>query len=408
MKQALFQLMLLVTSAFLLTASGNEPVLVPAGAVLRSELEETVRITSGARVSAKLTEPLYVGDKLVARQGCVVRGGITSVHAVSFSKRQRRLLSGDFTTPKIAHVTFDQLVLPDGKIQPISTSASIGFGDVRKALYSTTKPRRSMKQAFSAATRPITEPKKLQRLGRAAITALPYHPEYLGEGAVFDTTLLGSFKAMPVSLTESEQSRGSGLLHTRLVTPLDSASNSARQPVKAVVVRPYYAADGTLLFPAGTALDGEVSRALPSGKWKKHGTLRFEFRTIAAPGRDPVPLSATVAGVEASHPHTLAVDEEGDITARNSRAGQVFALTSLVGPSIGAANSRTNKTVFARATEGVQAFGLVGGVAAQASSSTTVGFGFFGAAVDIYDRILAHGADIQLPENTRVLLRLSQ
>ena len=42
---------------------------------------------------------------------------------------------------------------------------------------------------------PLREPNKLQRLGEAVVTSLPYHPEYIDQGTVFDTALLE-----PVSL----------------------------------------------------------------------------------------------------------------------------------------------------------------------------------------------------------------
>lgn len=74
---------------------------------------------------------------------------------------------------------------------------------------------------------------------------------------------------MSISPTDNEQSRGNGLLHVRLLTPLDSSSHSVSQPVKAVIFRPYYTANGTLLFSVGTLLGGEVSRAFPSGKMEE-------------------------------------------------------------------------------------------------------------------------------------------
>ncbi len=407
MRKMPFRMMMLLASTSLLVASEDGTVAVPAGSVLRSQLNDTVRIKSGARVSATLAEPLYVGDTLVFRRGTVLKGEISSITSLPFAKRKRRLLVGDFTPPKIARVTFDQVVLPDGTCLPISTAASIGAKDIRTAVYLPNPMRPSVKQTISDATRPLTEPRKLQRLGRAALKALPYHPEFLDRGVVFDSALLTELKATPITPTEAERGGGNGVLHARLLTPLDSSSAPANRPVKAVVLRPYYAADGTLLFPAGTTLDGEVNNASPSGSWKKHGSLSFEFRFASAPGREPAPLNATVAGIEASHPNSLSVDKNGCITARNSRTGQFLAFASLVGPSMGAADPSSNKTAFARAGQG-QDFGLIGMGAAQASSSTATGIGFAGAAIRIYDRIFAHGAEIELPKNTPVLLRIAR
>jgi hypothetical protein len=108
------------------------------------------------------------------------------------------------------------------------------------------------------------------------------------------------------------------------------------------------------------------------------------------------------------HTHSLSVDAEGKISAKNSRVAQVLAVTSLVRPSSATVGSNVNKTALARAGEGASGFGLIGAGAAQASSSTAIGFAFFSAATKIYDTLLAHGAEIELPKNTPILLRIDQ
>jgi len=48
---------------------------------------------------------------------------------------------------------------------------------------------------------PLREPNKLQRLGEAVVTSLPYHPEYIDQGTVFDTALLAPVTVLvPVRL----------------------------------------------------------------------------------------------------------------------------------------------------------------------------------------------------------------
>lgn len=407
MMNTLIPLTLLWLSAISFPAS-SEQLLVPPGSHLRAELKDTIRMQSGAPVCAVLIEPLYVGETLVFPQGAEVRGHITSVDSLPFGKRTRRLVGGDFTPPKTVQVKFDQLMLADGTVLPVSTDTSIGVTGLRKAVYAPNRPRPGMRQVLAGLTRPLTEPKKLQRLGRAAVRALPYHPEFLDRGAVFETTLLAALiTSVPVQPTDSERSVRANLLDVRLLTPLNSSTASASTTVQAMVVRPYYAADGALRFPAGTVLNGRVSNASPSGKWRKHGTLSFDFSSASIPGNEAAPLNARVAGIEALHPHSLSVDGDGDITAKNSRVGQVLAVMSLVGPVISSADPSVNKTVFARAGQG-RSLGLIGSGAAQASASTATAFAFFGAAAKIYDSFLAHGSEIELPKNTPLLLRINR
>lgn len=410
MTSTFLRLMLLSLPVILSPAASNhEQLVIPSGSVLRCRFEDTVTMKSGALVSTVLTDPLYLGEILVFPEGTVVKGYITSVNALPFHNRARRLLGGDLTPPKTASVTFDQLILADGTILPISTGPAIGVEGVRKAIYGPSKPRPGLRQNLADSIRPLREPKKLQRLSRAAVQKLPYHPEFLERGAVFDTMLLAELKtSMPVQPTAAERGAEADLLHVRLLTPLSSSSDSNNTPVEAVVFRPYYSPDGTLRFPTGTMLDGAVSAASPSGRWQKHGTLRLEFHSATLPGSKAAPLKASVAGVEAVHTHSLSVDPEGKISAKNSRVAQVLAVTSLVGPSIATVGSNVNKTALARAGDGAGGFGLIGAGAAQSSSSAATGFAFFGAATKIYDAFLAHGAEIELPKNTPILLRIDQ
>jgi hypothetical protein len=51
---------------------------------------------------------------------------------------------------------------------------------------------------------------------------------------------------------------------------------------------------------------------------------------------------------------------------------------------------------------------LLGAGAAQASATTAIGFGYFGAAMNIYDGFFARGSNVDLPVNTPVLLRMDE
>jgi hypothetical protein len=67
-----------------------------------------------------------------------------------------------------------------------------------------------------------------------------------------------------------------------------------------------------------------------------------------------------------------------------------------------------DKTAWSRAGEGNKGFGLLGAGAAQASAATATGFGYFGAAMKIYDAFLAKGSNVELPVNTPILLRVNE
>jgi len=83
-------------------------------------------------------------------------------------KRARRLLNGDFTPPRTAHVTFDQLVLSDGTMVPIHSDSAVGLGRVANSRYLPKAQRPGTRQKLKGAMAPLREPNKLQRLAKSS------------------------------------------------------------------------------------------------------------------------------------------------------------------------------------------------------------------------------------------------
>src|SRR4030088_211031 len=172
-------------------APPQNTIVVEAGNDLRCRLEKGLRITkSGEPITAKLVEPVYAGSTLAIPEGSTIKGHVSSVSRAPLNKRARRLLSGDFTPPRTANVTFDHVILPDGTAVQIHTDTTVGIGDMQTAQYLPKSQRPGIRQKMKDAAKPLLEPNKLQRLRQAAITSLPYHPEYLDQGTIFDATLL--------------------------------------------------------------------------------------------------------------------------------------------------------------------------------------------------------------------------
>jgi hypothetical protein len=141
---------------------------------------------------------------------------------------------------------------------------------------------------------------------------------------------------------------------------------------------------------------------------KKNGSLMFSFHSAHAPDGTTTNVNATVAGVQAAGSQGLAVGEEGDIKATTSLFAQLRAPVSLIGPSRAVADSTVNKTAWSRAGEGRRGFGLLGAGAAQASAATATGFGYFGAAMNIYNAFLAKGSNVEFPVNTPIFFRIDE
>jgi hypothetical protein len=398
-----------VTAAQEVQPSPNT-VVVGSGNDLRCRLEKGLRITKpGEPITAKLTEPVYAGTSLAIPQGSTIKGHVSSVSTAPLNKRAGRLLRGDFTPPRTANVTFDQVILPDGTAVQIHTDTTVGIPDMQTAQYLPKSQRPGIRQKLKDAAKPLREPNKFQRLRQAAITSLPYHPEYLDQGTIFDATLLDPIRT-PTSLEpmESHPPLGDNYLHLRLLTPLKSEMIARGAAIEAAVSRPYYNSDHVLLYPAGTKLEGTVSKADAAGWMKKNGELLFSFHSAQTPDGTTTDMTATVAGIQAASSQRLAVGLEGNVRATTSLFSRLRAPLSLVGPSRAVADVSVDKTAWSRAGEGTKGFGVLGAGAAQASAATAIGFGYFGGAVKIYDAFLAKGSNVELPVNTPVVLRINE
>jgi hypothetical protein len=321
-------------------------------------------------------------------------------------KRAGRLLNGDFTPPKTAHVTFDQLVLSDGTIVPIHSDSAVGLGRVTNSRYLPKAQRPGVRQKLKGAVAPLREPNKLQRLGQAVVTSLPYHPEYIDQGTVFDTALLAPLTVLVPVQSNTASLQASDYLHLHLLTPVNSSTSTAGTQIEAVVSQPYYQADHQLLYPAGTRITGTVQKASSAGWLKRNGSILFAFRSVQMPDGTTRDILPTVGGIQAERSEGLDVGKEGEIKATTSTFARLLAPASLIGPSRGVADMTTQKTAWSRAGEGRKGFGLLGAGAAQASAGTAIGFGYFGAARRLCDAFITKGSNVELPVHTPIFLRL--
>jgi hypothetical protein len=409
----LTSLLFLAASATFTTAQEVQPspntVVVGSGNDLRCRLEKGLRITKpGEPITARLVEPVYAGATLAIPEGSTINGHVSSVSTAPLKKRAGLILRGDFTPPRTANVTFDHVILPDGTALQIHTDTTVGIRDMQTAQYLPKSQRPGIHQKVKDAAKPLRGPNKFQRLRQAAITSLPYHPEYLDQGTIFDATLLDPIRTpMPLEATEIHTPLGDSYLHLRLLTPLKSEMIARGAAIEAAVSRPYYNSDHVLLYPAGTKLEGTVTKAVAAGWMKKNGELLFAFHSVQTPDGTTTDMIATVAGIQAGG-QRLVVGQEGNVRATTSLFSRLRAPVSLIGPSRAVADMSVDKTAWSRAGEGSKGFGLVGAGAAQASAATAIGFGYFGGAVKMYDAFLAKGSNVDLPVNTPILLRIDE
>ncbi len=132
----------------------------------------------------------------------------------------------------------------------------------------------------------------------------------------------------------------------------------------------------------------------------------FAFRSIQMPDGTMRDIHSTVGGIQAQRSEGLDVGKEGEIKATTSTFARLLAPVSLIGPSRAVGDMTLQKTAWSRSGEGRKGFGLLGAGAAQASASTAIGFGYFGAAKRLCDAFITKGSNVELPVNTPIALRL--
>jgi hypothetical protein len=388
------------------TALEKKIVILVPGNDFRAALDKGVRLKAvGQPIGAKLLEPVFAGEDLAFPAGATIKGHVSSINTSPMRKRAGRLLAGDFTPPKTAHVTFDQLVLSDGTTVPIHSDTVVSLGRVANSRYLPKAQRPGMREKLKGAMAPLREPNKLQRLGEAVVTSMPYHPEYLDQGTVFDASLLEPVMLLAPVQPNTASLQSNDYVHLQLLTPINSSTSRAGTQIEAVVSQPYYQADHQLVYPAGTRITGTVQKASSAGWMKRNGSIVFAFRSVQMPDGTTRDLHSTVGGIQAERSEGLDVGKEGEIRATTSIFARILAPVSLVGPSRGVADLTTQKTAWSRSGEGRKGFGLLGAGAAQASASMAIGFGYFGAAKRICDAFIAKGSNVDLPLNTPIWLR---
>src|ERR1700730_14274573 len=381
-------------------------LVVEPGNDFRAALEKGVRLKAvGQPITAKLLEPVYAGEALAIPAGSTIKGHVSAISTAPMRKRARRLLNGDFTPPKTAQVTFDQLVLSDGTMVPIHSDSAVGLGRVANSRY-LPQARPGIRQKLKGAMAPLREPNKLQRLGEAVVSSLPYHPEYIDQGTVFDTALLEPVTVLAEVQPTTSPQIASDYLHLHLLTPVNSSTSTAGAQIEAVVSQPYYQADHQLLYPAGTRITRTVQKAYSARWMKKNGSIVFAFRSVQMPDGTTRDIHSTVGGIQAERSEGLDVGREGEIKATTSTFARLLAPVSLVGPSRAVADTTLQKTAWSRSGEGRKGFGLLGAGAAQASVGAAIGFGYFGAAKKLCDAFITKGSNVELPVNTPILVRL--
>jgi hypothetical protein len=423
-------------------------LVVAAGRPLRVALDQRIVVKRvGQPVAATLIEPVYAYDHLVIPAGVAVLGHIAALERASRVARAQALLAGNFSPHRGVVLQFDTILLPDGRRQSIQTTAgpptervtvrfatsqkagddqdddTAGVGD--RARQAVARARHEAAQKARDAVALIRRPGRLERLKAAVVDRLPYHPQGLPKGEVYDARL-----GTPLDFgLESPLARAPGgtapapesILTARIVTGVDSATTVKGAPIVAVVTQPVLSADHQLILPEGAELHGTVTFCKKARRFHRNGQLRFLFESVRAPAAETTAMLASLYSVQVNEDDRVTVDEEGGARATDSKTrfiAPALALMSLRalfahgerridGDADDSLPVRPSGNFGARGVGGFLGLGLAGTALSFVSRPVGIALAAAGTARTVYSAVFGRGRDVSFPVDTPIQVQLA-
>ncbi len=402
-----FAILICVRSA----AQASSSHTLPAGTAFTVESGARIPMKAGARIHATLLYPVYLSNALLLPEGTQVLGKVAALEPDSAARVHARL-RGDFTPYHHPRAAFDQLVLPDGAVVPLSTNAPwLGAPILQIKAPSQNKhkslPNRAWMYAREAAHRQIaffTNPGFKTRALNLLYQQLPYHPEWVNARTAwsFELNQPLALPAFTASTPPPPPSSNDPFWHINALLTSEISSATAHQgdPVEAIVVEPVFDSTGALAVPQGATLIGKVAAAKHARAFSRDGQLRFTFQQVRYPAGALQSVSGSMTGAGTDRSQALEMDAEGGVKPR-SQANALFPLALSVLAYHGL-DSDGNLT--ANSTVASNGFGIVGRVTGIVAASRPVaaGIGFYAAALSSYDNFLKHGKNVVFQKDTRI------
>jgi hypothetical protein len=391
---------------------------------------------AGQPISGTVVEPVYAYDRIVIPAGTKMSGHVATLEGPSKKGRAFAYLNGDFAPSRQVTLEFDSLLL-DGKTRSIQTIVTGGTERVQRLVAggaggsaekgrvadAVGRAREQVEQQVKDAVSAITQPGKMGRLRDAMIRQLPYHPQLLAKGTVYNAELVSplSFGSVPPVERAPPGARpdAASILNARLTTSLDSATTPRETPIVAVISAPVFSPDHRLILPEGTQLQGTVTFARQARHFHRNGALRFLFERVETTDRESTGLLASLYSVQTGG-GSLAVDDEGGVagTSSNKRfvapALAIFAMSVTADPGGGVedAGEVTGRgaavgTAGSRSAGGFLGLGLAGAVLSHFSRPVAVGLGAVGVGRTVYGAVFGKGHEVRLPAYTPIQVQLA-
>ena len=168
----------------------------------------------------------------------------------------------------------------------------------------------------------------------------------------------------------------------QMLSGLHTQINHADDLVTARLLQPVLVG-GRIALPSGSILDGRITMIRNSGHVHRPAELGLRFDTIVLPDGQAEPMAGVLAVMDKSRKLDLHIDAEGHLTG-----GRALSWKTLIGGV------------------GLGSFGAIKAVASGATAAS-MSLSLAGAAAIGYEILWPKGHDVNLPPETRCLIRLS-
>ncbi len=402
-------------------ATAQTPVRLPAGTLLRVELEQRLPVdrAAGRSVRARIVNPVYVGDQLVIPLGTEVEGRVAKVSPVRGRERVGAWLRADFTPFRTVGIEFSALDVGNEKAAIATTVVPHGGQMVRFGGGLGNQPGvfrsfvERVKDGAHGVGHWFKSPGKMRAIKDWVEPRLPLHPQWIEAGTRYDAELLGPVSVTPAAEPMAEAEAGQveappdgAVARARLLTPLDSATAKHGDTVEAELSEPLLDGAGRVLLPEGTRLDGVVNQARPARRLARGGVLRFSFRDVRRADGNPEAMQGTLTGAESPAANQVKIDAEGGSVAQadtHRTLATVLALRSFFDPD---GDSFVVSTAADQKPGGIGFLGMLAAVCTSAGSPVPLGFGAYNFTHALFTHWLARGHEVAYPRNTEIELRL--
>jgi hypothetical protein len=280
-------------------------LVVPEGTALRIALDQRTQISHpGDAVHGTILESVYAFDQPVIPAGSIATGKVIKVDAVPAMRRTVAVANGDFSPTHKYAVTFDTVILPDGRHLAVETTASAGSARVVHLVSSSAQKQKNTSEAVKEEVKgkfreakdqmhesweEVSAPGRLQRLKRLFLAQMPYRRQYLEPGTRFNADLDSAISFGQIERTSADLGAlasapiPNSTLKARLIAEVTSATAARGNRVDAVLTEPLYSPAHQLILPANSRIVGQVVKSKAAGKFHRNGELRLIFERIEIP-----------------------------------------------------------------------------------------------------------------------------